>query len=336
MYIVLALLAFGILIMIHELGHFMLAKLNNVRVEEFAIGMGPKIFSIKGKETIYSLKILPIGGYVKMYGEEEDVTDPRAFMSKSPLQKISIVAAGAIMNYLLAVLLFTLISFNNGLTKPVLSEIVPNSPAEKVGLMPGDTIKEINSHKVIIWDDFTLYVMMSDGADINLKYERNGKIQSVTLKPEKDIKENRFKVGVGATVIEKPSLGASISHGFKQSISTINQVKFSLKTIFTGKAKLNDVGGPVTIIRVSGAAAKAGIWNLMWFTALLSVQLAIFNLLPFPALDGGWIFILLIELITRRKVSEKIIQTVNYIGMSLLLLLMLLVTIKDILFPIKL
>lgn len=336
MYIVLALMAFGILIMIHELGHFIMAKVNNVKVEEFAIGMGPQIFSIKGKETVYSLKILPIGGYVKMYGEEEEVGDPRAFMGKSPLQKISIVAAGAVMNYLLAVLIFTLISFNNGFTKPVINEIVPNSPAEKIGLMPGDTIKEINSHKVIIWEDFTLHVMMSNGTDINLKYERNGKTQSVTLIPEKDMEENRFKVGVGAAVIENPSLGASINHGFKQSVSTINQAIFSLKTIFTGKAKLNDVGGPVTIIRVSGAAAKAGIWNLMWFTALLSVQLAVFNLLPFPALDGGWVFILLIELISRRKVSDKIIQTVNYIGMSLLLLLMLLVTIKDILFPIKL
>lgn len=335
MYIVLALMAFGILIMIHELGHFIMAKVNNVKVEEFAIGMGPQIFSIKGKETVYSLKILPIGGYVKMYGEEEEVGDPRAFMGKSPLQKISIVAAGAVMNYLLAVLIFTLISFNNGFTKPVINEIVPNSPAEKIGLMPGDTIKEINSHKVIIWEDFTLHVMMSNGTDINLKYERNGKTQSVTLIPEKDMEENRFKVGVGAAVIENPSLGASINHGFKQSVSTINQAIFSLKTIFTGKAKLNDVGGPVTIIRVSGAAAKAGIWNLMWFTALLSVQLAVFNLLPFPALDGGWVFILLIELISRRKVSDKIIQTVNYIGMSLLLLLMLLVTIKDILFPIK-
>ncbi|WP_040211734.1 RIP metalloprotease RseP [Clostridium polynesiense] len=336
MYIILALLAFGILVTIHELGHFILAKLNNVKVDEFAIGMGPKLFSIKGKETEYSLKALPIGGYVKMFGEEEGLGDPRAFMSKSPLQKISIVAAGAIMNFFLAVLIFSIISFNNGYIIPKVSEILPNSPAEKVGLKPGDVITEINSNNVLTWEDFTLHLMMSNGGDVDIKYKRDGQLNNIILTPEKDEAENRFKVGVGGTIVKEPALGSSISQGFKQSISTINQAFFSLKTIFTGKAKLNDVGGPVTIIRVSGAAAKAGIWNLMWFTALLSVQLAVFNLLPFPALDGGWVFILLIELITRRKVSDKIIQTVNYIGMSLLLILMFLVTVKDILFPIKL
>lgn len=336
MYILLAVLAFGLLILIHELGHFALAKLNKVKVEEFAIGMGPQLFSINGKETKYSLKLLPIGGYVKMYGEEEELQDPDAFMSKSPLQRISIIAAGAIMNYILAVFLFALIASNNGVILPEVNEVLSDSPALASGLKVGDEILTINSKKIFTWDDFTLHVLLSEGQPVSIEYLRDGKKQATTITPAYDANEGRYKVGISATYIENPSLGTVVSHGFKQTISTINQVFYSLKMIFTGKASLNDVGGPVTIIRISGAAAKAGIWNLASFTALMSVQLAVFNLLPFPALDGGWLVILFVELITKKKVSDKIIQAANFIGFSLLMLLMLLVTIKDILFPITL
>lgn len=336
MYIILAVLAFGLLIMIHELGHFILAKLNKVKVDEFAIGMGPQLFSIKGKETKYSLKLLPIGGYVKMYGEEEDIKDPDAFTSKSPMQRISIVAAGAVMNYLLAVFLFALIASNMGLVRPKINEVLADSPAYAAGLKPGDEITKINSKRVFTWDDFTLHVLMSEGSTVNIEYTRNGKSDVATLTPVLDSNEGRYRVGISGTYIENPSFPETITHGLKQTVSTINQVFYSLKMIFSGKASLNDVGGPVTIIRISGAAAKAGIWNLISFTALMSVQLAVFNLLPFPALDGGWLVILLIEFITKKKVSDRVIQVANFIGFSLLMLLMLLVTIKDILFPISL
>ena len=336
MYIIIALLALGLLITIHELGHFIMAKANNVKVEEFSIGMGPEIRKIQGKETQYSIRLFPIGGYVKMYGEEEALEDPRAFMSKKPLQKISIVAAGVIMNFLLAVILFSLVVLNNGYINPVASEIVKDSPAQLAGLKEGDVITEINSNKIYTWDDFTLHILMSEGSPVSIKYNRNGSEYSSTVTPALDTEENRYKVGIAGTIVSEPSFGDSVVQGFKKSISSINQVFFSLKTIFTGKASINDVGGPVSIIRISGEAAKAGIWNLMMFTALLSAQLSIFNLHPFPALDGGWLVILFIELITRKKVNDKIVQAANLVGISILFLLMILVTIKDILFPIQL
>lgn len=336
MYIIVALLVLGLLITIHELGHFIMAKVNDVKVEEFSIGMGPELKKIKGKETQYSIRLFPIGGYVKMYGEEEDTGDPRAFMSKKPLQRMSIVAAGVIMNFLLAIFLFSMITLANGYIKPNIREVSANSPAESAGLKSGDVITEINSNKVLTWDDFTLHVLMSEGSPVDIKYTRQGQYYETTITPEILKDEARYVIGVTGTVEKNPGPLESLSQGFKKSVSTINQVIYSLKTIFAGKASLNDVGGPVSIIRISGAAAKAGIWNLLSLTAMLSVQLSIFNLIPFPALDGGWLIILLIELITRRKVNDKIVQAANLVGISILFLLMILVTIKDILFPITL
>ena len=335
MYIIVALLVLGLLITIHELGHFIMAKVNGVKVEEFSIGMGPELKKIQGKETQYSIRLFPIGGYVKMYGEEEATGDPRAFMSKKPLQRISIVSAGVIMNFLLAIFLFSLITLANGYVKPNITEVAANSPAESAGLKSGDIITEINSNKVWTWSDFTLHVFMSEGSPVEIKYSRQGQEYGATITPKVN-KDNEYVVGVTATLEEKPGIGESLVQGFKKSISTINQVIYSIKTIFAGKASLNDVGGPVSIIRISGAAAKAGIWNLLSLAAMLSVQLSIFNLIPFPALDGGWLIFLLIELITRRKVSDKIIQVANLVGISILFLLRILVTIKDILFPIAL
>ncbi len=336
MYIIIALLVLGLLITIHELGHFIMAKVNNVKVEEFSIGMGPELKKVQGKETQYSIRLFPIGGYVKMYGEEEDTGDPKAFMSKKPLQRISIVAAGVIMNFLLAIFLFSMVTLANGYVKSNIKEVIADSPAAAAGLKSGDVITEINSNKVWTWSDFTLHVFMSGGSPVEIKYTRQGQDYKTTITPEFNKDEEAYQIGIAATLEEKPGLGESLVEGFKKSVSTINQVVYSIKTIFAGKASLNDVGGPVSIIRISGAAAKAGIWNLLSLAAMLSVQLSIFNLIPFPALDGGWLLFLLIELITRRKVSDKIVQAANLVGISILFLLMILVTIKDILFPIAL
>lgn len=335
MYIIMAILAFSLLIIGHELGHFTLAKLNGVKVEEFSLGMGPKIFGIKGKETEYLIKALPIGGYVKMLGEEEKISDERAFSNKPPLRKISIIAAGPIMNFILAILLFAVISINVGYKIPEISEVIPNSPAQEAGLKTGDMITKVNNTKIATWDDFSTAILSSKGSSLNVEFERQGQKNSVTILPKKSEEDNRYIIGIYATEIKNPSFIDSIKYGFQESISLIKQTFVALKTIFTGKASLNDVGGPVTIVKASAAAAKAGILNLIFFTAFLSVQLAVFNLLPFPALDGGWIFILLIEFITRRKINDKIIATLNYIGFSMLMLLMVFVIIKDFLYPIN-
>ena len=336
MYIVYAILAFGLLIIVHELGHFILAKINGVKVEEFSIGMGPKIFSIDGKETKYSLGILPIGGYVKMLGEDEDVSDEKSFSSKSPLRRITIILAGAFMNLILAIILFTAYLNHFGYALPKVTSVMDKSPAYEAGIKPGDQFKEVNGSKVFTSDDISFAISLAKGQPVNLEVDRNGELLNFNVKPSYNEKEKRDMIGFSFEVVKDPTIVQSFKQSFNQTASLVNQTFSGLKTIFTGKANLKtDVGGPVTIIKLSGAAAKAGIWNLLYFTAFISINLAVFNLLPFPALDGGWTVLLLIELITKKKVPDKVIGVLNFVGFACLMGLMLLVTVKDILFPIK-
>ncbi|MBC2578919.1 RIP metalloprotease RseP [Clostridium sp. DJ247] len=335
MYIVMAIIAFGILIIIHELGHFTLAKLNGVKVEEFAIGMGPKLFSIKGKETAYSIKLLPIGGYVKMLGDEGESTDPRAFNNKSPLRKLSIVIAGPIMNLLLGVILFSILAAARGYTSPVVSEVIKDKPADVMGIKSGDKLTKVNDSKISTWEDFVTSVYMANGSPLDITFIRNGETKSVKVVPVKDPNENRYIVGISPTVVEKPTLGQSISYGFIETKSLIKQTFSFFKTLFKGKASASDVGGPLTIIKISGAAAKAGVLSLMAFAAYITIQLGLFNIIPFPALDGGYIILFLFEIITGKKVDDNKVGVINYVGFAILMTLMVLVTIKDILYPIK-
>jgi regulator of sigma E protease len=334
--ILIVILAFSILIIIHELGHFALAKFNGVKVEEFAIGMGPKIFGIHGKETLYSIRAIPIGGYVKMLGEEEESLDERAFTNKSPLRRLSIVAAGPMMNLFLAIVLFSFVSYLKGFLVPIVSDVIPQSPAMKAGIKSGDRITKVNNHNISTWEDFVAQINIAKGNTINITLIRNSEEKSFKIKPIKNDKDNSYMIGIYSTVIEKPSIYQSISYGFKETISTVKQTFQSIGMIFTGRASKNDVGGPVTIIRVTWAVSKAGLINLIVFCAFISIQLGIFNLLPFPALDGFWIFVSIYQLITRREIDKDKIGLINTIGFALLLLLMILVTIKDVLYPIKL
>lgn len=339
MYIVYAILGFSLLIIVHELGHFVMAKVNGIKVEEFSIGMGPKILSTQGKETKYSIGLFPIGGYVKMMGEEEDVHDERSFSSKSPLRRISVVIAGAVMNFLLAIIIFTVISNKFGYNVPTVDSLVANMPAEEAGLQEGDKFLKVNGSRVFSDGDLTLEINLAKDTPINFLVERNGEKKEIVVTP-KLVNENgseRYMIGFGFGRVENPGIVESFNQGLKETLSAINQTYKSLKLMVTGNVNFKtDVGGPVSIIRISSEAAKNGIWNLMNFVAFLSINLAVFNMLPFPALDGGWTVLLLIELITRRKVPEKIVGVLNYVGIMLLFGLMIAVTIKDILFPIQL
>jgi regulator of sigma E protease len=335
-YILGAILAFSVLVIVHELGHFLLAKLNGVKVEEFSLGMGPKLFGIKGKETEYLVKAFPVGGYVKMLGEEEKVSDARSFSSKTPSQKLSIIAAGPIMNFILAIVLFSVIGSIRGFALPVVDSVDQDKPAYTAGIQKGDKIISVNNKKIKTWDDFFTEVYMADGNSLNIKVSRESSIKSVDVVPVKDAVENRYIVGIRPLLLENPTIGQSASYGFTQTNSIIKQTFGVLKTLFTGKASAGDFGGPITIIKVSTKAAEQGLIPLIAFAAYLSVQLAIFNVIPFPALDGGWIFMLLFEIITRKKIDDNKIGVINYIGFAILMALMVVVVIKDILYPIKL
>ena len=339
MYIIMAILGFSLLIIVHELGHFIMAKANGIKVEEFSIGMGPEILSKKGKETQYSLRLFPIGGYVKMLGEEEASDDERSFSSKSPLRRISVIIAGVTMNVIFAIIAFAIIISNKGYSDTVISKLVENSAAMESGLEVGDRILSIDGSKVFTTTDISMGIQMAKGDSVDLVVDRNGNKETITVTPRL-VEENGsqiYQVGFYYTPVENPTIIQSIKESFNETISLVTQTYKSLAMMVTGKVNFKtDVGGPVTIIKMSTEVAKNGLISLTYFLGFLSINLAVFNLLPFPALDGGWTVILLIELITRRKVPDKIVGALNYVGFMVLIGFMIVVTLKDILFPISL
>lgn len=332
-YILLALIFIGILVLGHELGHFTLAKINGVMVEEFSIGMGPKLFSIKGKETRYSIRAIPIGGYVKMLGEQEKINDERSFSSLPPLRKLSIITAGPFMNFVLAIVFFAVLGASQGFMTNKIKAIVPDSPAYKAGLKPGDEIVKIGNNKITTWEDFVTGIYNSKGAPINVTVKRSSQEMNYTLTPIKE--DDRYIIGVYSEEGQR-NLLSSINYGFKETGFIIKQTFGFFGTLFKGKATANDFGGPVTIIKFSAQAAKTSIWNLIYLMAGFSVQFGIFNVIPFPALDGGYIFLYIFQIISGREIDENKVGVINYFGFVILMLLMAAVTLKDIFYPINL
>jgi regulator of sigma E protease len=332
MYLALSIFAFGLLVLGHEFGHFILARLNGVKVEEFSIGMGPRLFQKQGKNTLYSIKALPIGGSVKMYGETEDATGEDSFFSKSPLRKISIIAAGPLMNIVMALLVIFVFVLFNGYTSSVIKEVLPNTPAQAAGLEPGDRILSVNGEKVFTFQDISTYISYNGMNKLTLevaKEEGDVMLSIIPIATE----EGRPYVGIVPVSQADPGFGETLGATSNQTLSLINQTLFSLKVLFSGNASLNDFGGPVTIFKYSTQAASISLWNLASFAAFLSINLAVLNLIPFPALDGGWILILLVELITRKKLPDKFVGIWNTIGFVVLMGFMLLITFKDIFLP---
>jgi regulator of sigma E protease len=324
-----AVFVFGLLIAGHELGHFSAAKASGVKVLEYAIGMGPKLFGFKSNETEYTLRIFPIGGFCKMLGEDGSSEDPGAFCNQSPWRRLIIIIAGAFMNFLIAIVLLSIVTFNIGITKPVIAKLDTNYPAVNAGLKVNDKILYVNDVKIKSFDDFRSFVSQNKDKEFNVTVERDGKNVTASLKPLYDKSLNEYRIGIEAKV-EKGNFIESIGYGFKDTFSILKQMIAFLGSLFKGKVSTNDLGGPVAIIKFSGEAAKLGILSLLSFTAYISINLGIINLLPFPALDGGWVIILLYEAISGRKVDENKIGIVNLVGFSILIAFAIFITFKDI------
>jgi regulator of sigma E protease len=325
-----AIFVFGLLIASHEFGHFITAKASGIKVLEFAIGMGPKILGFKKGETNYSLRVFPIGGYVKMLGEDGESSDPRAFCNQKPWKRLIVITAGAFMNFLIAILLFSLVFINTGIAKPIISKIEPGYPAEKAGMMVNDKIIAVNNEKLRTWDEFLMFITENKEKPFNLKVQRDTQTLDFTIKPILNPKTSMYMIGVSSTLVQG-SITESLKSGFTQTFVSIKQMVTFIGNAFQGKISSADVGGPVAIVKLSGQAAKVGFWTLLWFTAFLSINLGIINLIPFPALDGGWVIIILIEAITGRKIDENKIGIVNMIGFTVLIAFAIFITFKDIL-----
>lgn len=328
--VLIAILFFGIIVMVHELGHFTFAKLFKVKVNEFSMGMGPKLFGKKKGDTQYSVRLFPIGGFVSMEGEDEDSEDERAFNNKPCWQRIVIVVAGALVNILLGLIIVALtLSISDGLagTNSIHSFNVDSERvAEYNGLKSQDEIIKIDGKQVLFYTDIGYLLSRTDGtADFVVK--RGGEKIELT-----DVEISPYQItilGVDKTV------GSVFKDTFRQSASICRMVWLSLFDMVTGKYSIKDVSGPVGVIDFVSDAAQESVkttdfTGLFTMMALITINIGLFNLLPIPALDGGRLLFLFIELIRRKPINQKYESLVHGIGMAILLLFMVAITFKDI------
>ncbi len=339
LYILLAILVFGFLIMIHELGHFLTARLFGITVHEFSVGMGPKILQKKSKKTgiAYSLRLLPIGGYVSMEGEDTESEDNNAFYKKPVWQRIIVTSAGALTNILLGVLvMMLLVGFQKNLLSNQVGAFAYNDEgvcyAERGGLAIGDVITHVEGTRVHIGNE-TLYEIMRKGQEpIDITVQRGG--ETVVLRDVQFGQMTDSGVVFGVmdfrVYAEEPTFDNILKHGFFRSVSTVKMIWESLYDLITGRYGMEAVSGPIGVTQALGEAAKSGVADLVYLAVVISMNLGVMNLLPLPALDGGRLLFQFIELVTRKPVPTKIEGYVHFAGLVLLMILMVIICVKDV------
>ena len=339
MKIVIAIIIFSVLILFHELGHFLAAKLNGIRVNEFTLGLGPTLIGVKKGETKYCLKLLPFGGSCVMAGEDEDSDDPDAFNNKSVWARISVVAAGPVFNFILAFLFAIVIISCAGYDEPKVQAVTEGFPAEAAGIQPGDMVIKMNNDRIRVYREISLYVNMHQGETVDLVYERDGKRYETTLEPKLDEESGNYYLGFSSSGQRtKGNVIQILKYSLYEVEYWIETTYKSLAMIFRGKVSADDVSGPVGIVSAIGDTyeqSKAdGIYyvmlNMMNFAILLSANLGVMNLLPLPALDGGRLVFLIIEAVRRKPVNREKEGLVHFIGFALLMILMVVVLYNDI------
>ncbi len=336
----------GVLVFVHELGHFLMAKWAGVGVLKFSLGFGPKLVGKKIGETEYIISMIPLGGYVKLLGESPDDQlseddEKRAFLKQHVLRRIGIVAAGPVFNFLFAIMVFAIV-YMIGI--PVLTtevgDIQKGSPAFQAGLKGGDIVLAINGEDVSDWGELAGIIVNSEGRELEIKVERNRKIEDFRLKAELIRSENIFgekvdsyKIGIKAsshTIIERLNPFSALWAGIEQTWYITKITLISIVKMVEGKLSVKTLGGPILIAQMAGARAQEGIVPFIFFMALLSINLGIINLFPVPLLDGGHLLFFIIELISGREVNVKWREMAQQIGFALLIMLMIFVFYNDI------
>jgi regulator of sigma E protease len=337
----------GVLIFFHEFGHFLIARLFGVGVEKFSLGFGPRLFGKKVGITDYRLSAIPLGGYVKMVGEEPDAeVDPAdlplSFTHKHVFKRMLIVAAGPVFNILLAILIFFGIFWASGtfIMKPSIGSVRAGSPAEAAGLMKGDLITVINGTAINSWDEMAEIINSSEGNTLDLSIRRQESTVDFSIAPEKVPTQNifgeeilRYVIGIEASresYSKEMNPIEAFTESLKQSYRVIELMVVIIAKLIKGDISTDTLGGPIMIAQMAGDSAKAGVGSLIFFIALISINLAVINLLPIPVLDGGHLLFFLIEAIKGSPVSIKIREVAQQVGLFILILLMILVFYNDI------
>ncbi len=336
--IVLAIIIFSFIVFFHELGHFLLAKKNGIDVNEFAIGMGPVLYSREYKGTKYAVRLFPIGGFCAM-GEDEEATDsPDNFNNKSVWARISVIVAGPVFNFILAFIFAVILTAMIGYDRPVISDVEKGYPAAEAGMQAGDTIVRIGGRRIYLFREISVYNQFHQGEDVEITYRRDGDEKTVTLSPAEDPKLGYYKLGITSSGYEKADILTSFQYGVFQVRYWINTTLESLKMLVTGQVGLDQISGPVGIVAVVDDAYKEtksyGVFivltQLMEIAILLSANLGVMNLLPLPALDGGRLVFLFIEAVRRKRVPPEKEGYVHLVGIVCLMVLMVVVMYNDI------
>ena len=339
---------FGSMVMIHELGHYMVAKWIGVKVIEFSFGFGPKIVGYQGKETLYALRVIPLGGFVKLHGMDAEVDangqaviapshDSRSFMNKPVWQRMAVIVAGPIMNFVLAIILFVGVFAYLGIPEQgntnTIGSLVSGKPAVASGIQPGDKILAVNNELTPNWTRLTEVIHAKPDQVLSLTIERNNgkEHQTVALKTEKDAQTGQGMIGIAPEIIyTHASIIQSTGFGLVRTVDFTKFIMVTLVQMITGKIPA-EVGGPVMIAQEIGEGARAGLANLLSLTGVLSIQLGLINLFPIPALDGSRLVFLLIEGVRGKPLKPEKENMIHLVGFVLLMALMIAVTYKDVL-----
>ena len=331
---IVAVLVFLVVIIIHEFGHFILAKLNGIKVNEFAVGFGPKIFQKQKGETVYSVRLVPFGGFCAMEGEDEDSSDPRAFGSKKPWRRLLVVIAGAVFNLILGfILCIGFVAGQELYATTTVAKFDESAVSSQYGLKVKDTIIEANGRNVYTFNDLSYIFGTSEDGVMDFVVERDGKkvvLDDVKFAMEEYEDGNKY-ISLDFFVYGEPrSFWSVIKNAAKTEISLARVVFMSVGDLISGRFGLSDMSGPVGITVAVGNAAKQSLNSLIYIAALLTINLGIFNLLPLPALDGGRSLFILFEMIFRKSVPAKYEGWVHAAGFILLIMLAIVILISDV------
>jgi regulator of sigma E protease len=337
--IVLALVIFSVIILFHELGHFLLAKHNDVKVNEFCLGLGPTVIGFTKGETKYSLKLLPFGGACMMEGEDEASDDSRSFNNKSVLQRASIVAAGPIFNFIMAIAFSLILVASVGFDRPVLSDVIDGYPAAQAGMQAGDEIVKLGNKTIHLYREVSVYTYFHANEPVEVTYKRGSEKHTTVLVPKYEEESGRYLFGFyGTTARAKGNLADTLRYSVYEVKYWICSTIESLGQLFTGHVGINDMSGPVGIVKTIGdtytEVKSSGVFmvflNMLNICILLSANLGIMNLLPIPALDGGRLVFLVVEAVRGRRLDPNKEGAVNLVFLMLLMVLMVVIMFNDI------